>query len=198
MRITKAPEIRRQEMIGTAARLFEKNGISKTSMAQIARHLNVAKSLVYYYFDSKENLVAAVVDQLTSDLDVALDKITKDRQLDFHAKLKAILLFYFNAIQANPTILSLAPSDPGVFALLRDALSNIAFLHVHDIIRTGLDQKIIAIAHPEHMLKILIRGLGDLYIDGMRDPVIHATLIEQTLGLACGSLSDQPAITTGG
>ena len=36
MRITKDPEVRRQEIIDSAKALFEKKGIRKTSMSEIA------------------------------------------------------------------------------------------------------------------------------------------------------------------
>lgn len=38
------------------------------------------------------------------------------------------------------------------------------------------------------MLKVIIGGLGDLYIEGITDPEIHITLIEQLLGLKKGIL----------
>ncbi|MDW7656277.1 MAG: TetR/AcrR family transcriptional regulator [Bacillota bacterium] len=183
MRIMKDPEIRRQEIIAIATQLFEEKGVAKTSMSAIATHLRIAKGLVYYYFDSKNALVEAVLDQLTHNLNQSLADIVVREELGFHEKLKAILRLYFSAIQSHPALLSLAPADPGIFALLCDGLSTIAFKHVQVVLQNGLDQGLISIDYPDYMLKILIKGLGDLYIDGVNDPNIHATLIEQTLGL---------------
>lgn len=188
MRIMKDPETRRQEIITAATQLFEENGVAKTSMAAIATRLQIAKGLVYYYFDSKDALVEAVLEQLTQNLNRSLADIVAREALDFHDKLKSILRLYFGAIQSHPALLALAPTDPGIFALLCDGLSTIAFNHVQVVLQHGLSQGLIAIEYPDYMLKILIKGLGDLYIDGVHDPNIHATLIEQTLGLEKDSL----------
>ena len=56
MRITKKPEIRRQEILDAALVLFGKNGYEKTSMADIAKYMGVAQGLCYRYFPSKEAL----------------------------------------------------------------------------------------------------------------------------------------------
>jgi len=188
MRVIKDPQTRRREIIATATELFEEKGVGKTAMSDIAERLKIAKGLVYYYFDSKSGLVEAVLHQLTQSLSMSLAEIVVREELDFHAKLKAILRLYFHAIQSHPALLSLAPADPGVFALLCDGLSTIAFNHVQAVIQSGLSQGLLSIEYPDYMLKILIKGLGDLYIDGVHDATVHATLIEQTLGLTKNSL----------
>lgn len=188
MRVIKDPQTRRREIIAAATELFEEKGVGKTAMSDIARRLQIAKGLVYYYFDSKNALVEAVLHQLTQSLNQSLSEIIAREELGFHAKLKAVLSLYFHAIQSHPALLSLAPADPGVFALLCDGLSTIAFNHVQKVIQAGLSQGLLSIEYPDYMLKILIKGLGDLYIDGVHDASVHATLIEQTLGLAKDSL----------
>lgn len=62
-RITKAPEVRRQEILDTAIRLFYENGYEKTSITDIANAMHVAQGLCYRYFPSKEALFDAAVDQ---------------------------------------------------------------------------------------------------------------------------------------
>ena len=62
-RITKAPEVRRQEILDTAIRLFYENGYEKTSITDIANAMHVAQGLCYRYFPSKEAVFDAAVDQ---------------------------------------------------------------------------------------------------------------------------------------
>ena len=38
------------------------------------------------------------------------------------------------------------------------------------------------------MLRIMINGLGDLYVGGITDPAVHVVLIEQMLGMEKGKL----------
>lgn len=66
VRITKDPKERKQEIIDTAIRLFCQNGYENTSMAAIAKEINVAQGLCYKYFPSKENLFDVSLDQYAS------------------------------------------------------------------------------------------------------------------------------------
>lgn len=189
MRITKDPVIRRQEIIDTARELFEAHGISRTSMTDIASQIGVAKGLVYYYFSSKDLLVEEVIDQFIRRLDATLRQILLRDDLDFYGKLSAILVLYFQSFQGSPASIKFSPVVPGVFDLIRDRMSETALIHASDLLQQGKREELIRIEYPEYMLKILISGLGDLYIQGIRELPVHATLIEQTLGLAKGRLT---------
>ena len=46
-RITKEPEVRRQEILDTAMKLFYEKGYEKTSITDIAREMGVAPGLCY-------------------------------------------------------------------------------------------------------------------------------------------------------
>ena len=188
MRITKDPAVRRQEIVEQARVQFEAQGISKTSMNEIAAGVGVAKGLIYYYFPSKEHLVEEVISQFIQELDGSLSQIIQQSDLDFYAKLQAILELYFSAIRSHPTVMVFSPADPGVFSLIRERMSEIALRHAGVLLQQGRQQNLIQISYPEHMLRMLIRGLGDLYIEGVRQLPILVTLIEQTLGLEKGRL----------
>ena len=188
MRITKDPDLRRKEIIDSARELFQSKGIKSTSMNDIAENIGVAKGLIYYYFSSKEELLKAVLDEFIGDVDEALKNIA-DKNLDFYQKLSTILNIYFKSIQANQAILSYLPGDPEMFSLVRNRLSDLAMFYAKDLIELGIQLGILHIKYPDYLLKIIIRGLADIYIEGVTDPYIHATLIEQILGLKDGSLT---------
>lgn len=56
MRISKSPEVRKQEILDTAMRLFYEKGYEATSMADIAKEMQVVQGLCYRYFASKQAL----------------------------------------------------------------------------------------------------------------------------------------------
>ena len=188
MRITKDPDIRRQEIIDSARELFQSKGIKGTSMNDIAENIGVAKGLIYYYFSSKEELLKTVLDEFIKDVDEALKDIA-EKSLDFYRKLSTILNIYFKSIQANQDILSYLPGDPEMFSHVRNRLSDLAMLYAKDLIDLGIKLGILHIKYPDYLLKIIIRGLADIYIEGITEPYIHATLIEQILGLKDGSIT---------
>lgn len=63
MRVTKEPEVRRQEILDTALKLFGENGYEKTSITDIAKAIGVAQGLCYRYFPSKEALFDSAIEQ---------------------------------------------------------------------------------------------------------------------------------------
>ena len=66
MRITKEPEVRRQEILDAALQIFGEKGYEKTSIADIAKAIGVAQGLCYRYFPSKEALFDSVIEQYAS------------------------------------------------------------------------------------------------------------------------------------
>ncbi len=57
----------RERILQAAEELISEKGISRTTIAQIARRAEVADSLAYQYFKGKEDLVFAVADQRLED-----------------------------------------------------------------------------------------------------------------------------------
>lgn len=60
---TQAPEYeqRREDILDLAAKLFARKGFSESSMTELAAASSISKSLIYHYFDSKEDILYAVM-----------------------------------------------------------------------------------------------------------------------------------------
>ena len=67
-RVTKAPDVRRQELMDAAVRVFSAKGISKTTVSDITDAAGVAKGTFYLYFDSKEQLLGAMKERLVDEV----------------------------------------------------------------------------------------------------------------------------------
>ena len=78
MRITKEPEVRKQEILDTALKLFGENGYEKTSITDIAKAIGVAQGLCYRYFPSKEALFDSAIEQYADVLVEQLVGFEKD------------------------------------------------------------------------------------------------------------------------
>lgn len=57
---TKPPEIRREELMDAAQRLFLEKGFAATSVAEIVDAADVAKGTFYLYFQTKDDVLAAL------------------------------------------------------------------------------------------------------------------------------------------
>lgn len=66
-------QIRINEILDVAEKCFIQKGYHKTTISLIASEMKVAKGLLYYYFESKENLLEGL---LKRHADIALKKMT--------------------------------------------------------------------------------------------------------------------------
>ena len=85
-RIVKAPDERRSELIATAQQLFYKEGYEHTSVSSIVKEIDVAQGTFYYYFDSKQAILEAVVEELVAQSVVLMQATIADQTLDAIAK----------------------------------------------------------------------------------------------------------------
>ncbi|MDA1761731.1 TetR/AcrR family transcriptional regulator [Bacillus cereus] len=60
-RISKEPDVRRQELMDIGFELYMKNGMGGFSIKDVVNRADVATGLFYYYFKSKENFVDEVL-----------------------------------------------------------------------------------------------------------------------------------------
>lgn len=67
VRTVKTPEVRRAEILQAASELFQEIGYESTSVDSIVRSAGIAKGTFYYYFKSKDEVLAALAQQLCRD-----------------------------------------------------------------------------------------------------------------------------------
>lgn len=93
---------KRERLIESATKLFHQAGFKDTSIADIAEDSGVPLGNVYYYFKTKEDLVAAVIEQRTENIKEEArrwDKIPDPRQrliklLDLQLSMKNSIAKY--------------------------------------------------------------------------------------------------------
>ena len=90
VRITKDPEERRIEIIKAALTLFIKKGFSKTTVSEIVESINVAQGTFYYYFDSKEKVLEAIVEVYVDRIKNSIQPIMQNSNLNALQKLEQI------------------------------------------------------------------------------------------------------------
>ena len=56
------------EIMLAARTLFERRGVGKTTVKDIAAEANVTRELVYYYFETKQAVIDAVIDEYVDSL----------------------------------------------------------------------------------------------------------------------------------
>ncbi|MGL5437668.1 MAG: TetR/AcrR family transcriptional regulator [Lachnospiraceae bacterium] len=97
-RVSKDPEERRAEIITAARYLFDKNGIEKTRVSDIVKHIGVAQGVFYYYFRSKDEIVEVVTEEVIKELKTEIHAVTERKEADFFRKLSDMIELYFSLI----------------------------------------------------------------------------------------------------
>lgn len=87
MRIVKAHDERKNEIIDTAQNLFMTKGYSACSVAEIIDAIGIAKGTFYHYFKSKEEVLDAIVDKGTDMIVSRIYKVLRDDSLTYIEKI---------------------------------------------------------------------------------------------------------------
>ncbi|EQF25589.1 bacterial regulatory s, tetR family protein [Clostridioides difficile CD160] len=136
-RITKEPSERKQEILDTAIKLFYENGYEKTSITDIAKHMNVAQGLCYRYFPSKESLFDSAIDYyaqtLVDKMSVIIDNTDKT--------LKQI-------IEEVPTFIDIETDDNHYYKVCHGEKSK----KIHDQLSLKICEKLIPIVKKQLQL----------------------------------------------
>src|SRR3954471_18714428 len=73
-RRSRAPRRRQQEILEAAARVFHEKGYESTSIQDIADAVGILKGSLYYYIDSKEDLLYEILEGIHAE---ALESVRK-------------------------------------------------------------------------------------------------------------------------
>jgi len=196
-RVSKEPEIRKQEIIDAAQELFFNQGFGETSIGDIARGVGVTQGLVYYYFKSKDEILDAVVDQFATQYYSGLSTIANAPGMDAAAKLNAVL----------EMMLTISPGREKIFDYVHDKRNELVHVRVEQmvfekiigvfvgIVEQGRIERVFVVDYPHATVTILISGLqqylrgmsrfSDTYEERVR---IGLQVLEKGLGAAEGSI----------
>jgi AcrR family transcriptional regulator len=84
-------ELVREELITKAAEVFEKRGFAQTRIGDIAQALSLSRSSLYHYFRSKEEILAALVEEHTIDAAAGLERLVAPPELSATDRLRIAL-----------------------------------------------------------------------------------------------------------
>jgi len=125
-------ELRREQILEVALELFASHGFHPTSIGLIAEKAGISKGLMYNYFESKEELVLAIIEKgrsrLMESFDANRDGILTSDEFLFHINENFELLskylpywkLYF-AILMQPSVYRMAREKSSIH-LLRQRL----------------------------------------------------------------------------
>ncbi|MBG9530025.1 TetR family transcriptional regulator [Bacillus thuringiensis] len=98
-RISKEPDVRRQELMDIGFELYMKNGMKGFGIKDVVNHAGVATGLFYYYFKSKENFVDEVLnDCIVKNMEL-IEEILVSNERSVMQKMKDSLDIFWTFIE---------------------------------------------------------------------------------------------------
>ena len=201
MRIVKEPELRKNEILDAAEKLFAAKGFEKATVIDILNATGIAKGTFYYYFKSKEEVLDAIIRRRN---DAGLERakaIASDPHLSPVQKILAVIMAQkpqtpaeeeFNPVLHEP---SNALFHQKVLTGCVISLSPV----LADIVKEGIEQGIFSTAYPSESVEILLTSgliiFDDAYFPWNREeqasrmPAFLCAM-ERILGAKEGSFSE--------
>jgi AcrR family transcriptional regulator len=90
---------KRELILDTALEVFATHGFHGSSISMIAKHAGIAKGLMYNYFDSKEELLKAILNKGVQDILKVFSKVVNQEITP--DIFKQILELYFSQLREN-------------------------------------------------------------------------------------------------
>lgn len=199
IRVVKKPEVRWQEIVSIARGLFLEKGYEKTTLQDVMNKAKIAKGTVYHYFNSKEALLEAVVENMADEYIASLRAVLDKTKGDARLRMKAL----FNASnvkdQQGEKIAQLheAGNIELHTRLLALTLTKMGPLYA-DVIRQGCEEGIFKNENPLETAEILLAGIQFMTDSGfypwkkedlLRRSKAIPVLVEVQLGAAKGSFN---------
>ena len=100
----------KNEIIESARKLFSRFGLKKTTMDEIAAACGKAKSTLYHYYKSKEEVFGDVILTEMTELRKQVETSVK-QQISLREKFKAYFFTYHKGAMNNENLLSIIKKD---------------------------------------------------------------------------------------
>ena len=197
----KKGERRKQELLKIAYRMFIEKGDEYTSIDEIIAKAGIAKGTYYYYFESKEATLEAVIEMMIEE-EVGRAKAVLETSLPVPQKLVSV-------------IYSLRPAqDEQVIAKALDVTENIVMHEkvnrriveeavplLTEVVKEGISQGIFECTNIEERVRMLLIISQHIFDDGIftdRDVEVYIDVVEKTLGAKGGTMSFIAELISGG
>lgn len=210
-RITKAPDVRRSELIATAQHLFYTKGYERTSVSDIVKAVGVAKGTFYYYFETKMAVLEALIEDINAQSVAILREIVADDSLSaldkWHKAFQTTAAWKTDHKEELMTVIRVMfkPENIMLNQKITTEAVRVAAPEIAKIIAQGVKEGVFDTQYPEESAKIaytIMQSVSTFFADLVLHPDQYdnrselvrrkmeavQTAVERVLGAPSGSL----------
>ena len=200
MRVVKNSATRKAEILFAAYQLFLAKGYENTSVMDIIEKVNIAKGTLYHHFQSKEEILDAVITLMLDHITEEVRAITTSCSLDANAKLKRILQETNEELAENEALIADVhhrENEKIHFRALNAMVKKLSPV-LADLIAQGVKEDIFRTEHPLACAEFLLTGHQYLFDSGFvqwsaeeyqKRACAVSALFERVLGAKPGSMA---------
>jgi TetR/AcrR family transcriptional regulator, fatty acid metabolism regulator protein len=175
---------RRAELISAASGVFAERGVANTTVSDIVRSAGVAQGTFYLYFDSKEDVVLAVVHRIGDDMLAGIESAVSASGTTAVEKLLGLrdVLVSFDE---DPEAIELAefmhrPENQAVHARLAENLTPRLIPLVESIVRQGVSEGVFDVPDAHAAAWFVLAGLQSAELSGTATTDMPAAIAAAT------------------
>lgn len=188
----KKGERRKQDLLNIAYRMFIEKGYENTSVDDIIIEAGIAKGTYYYYFESKEATLEAVIEMMIEKAE-NIAKAALMNPVPIPQKLASVV-YAFQPNKDEIVITDVLERKENI--VMHDKIGKkiveVAVPILSDIVREGIAQGIFACTNVEERVKILLimsQNMFDYGAYSNKDIEVYVDMLEKSLGAKEGTMS---------
>jgi AcrR family transcriptional regulator len=172
-RIVKTPNVRRDEILLSARKLIFTKGYEQMTIQDILNDLSIAKGTIYHYFESKQALLEAFIQQIQQETEKPFLPILNDPQKNAIEKLQGFFdvldTLRSSNIEAVVKLARIWYRDDNT--VVREKVNAAVIKHraplLNQIVRQGLAEGVFTSSYPDQSGEIilaLLQAMGNTHI----------------------------------
>lgn len=188
----KKGERRKQDLLNIAYRMFIEKGYENTSVDDIIAEAGIAKGTYYYYFESKEATLEAVIEMMIEKAE-NIAKTALTNPVPIPQKLASVV-YAFRPNKDEIVITDVLERKENI--VMHDKIGKkiveVAVPILSDIVREGIAQGIFACTNVEERVKMLLimsQNMFDYGAYSNKDIEVYVDMLEKSLGAKEGIMS---------
>lgn len=188
----KKGERRKQDLLNIAYRMFIEKGYENTSVDDIIIEAGIAKGTYYYYFESKEATLEAVIEMMIEKAE-NIAKAALMNPVPIPQKLASVV-YAFQPNKDEIVITDVLKRKENI--VMHDKIGKkiveVAVPILSDIVKEGIAQGIFACTNVEERVKMLLimsQNMFDYGAYSNKDIEVYVDMLEKSLGAKEGTMS---------
>lgn len=200
MRVTKQPDERRNEILDAAELLFTTKGYAATTVNDILEQVGIAKGTFYYYFQSKEEVMEAVVMRFIGNGVKAAEVVAADASLKAPEKILQIIMVLNPAGDKKEQMIEELHQIKNAEMHQKSLVETILQLTpvLTSVTEEGVEEGIFHTSYPKETIEFLLASSQFLFDEGifqweqeelLRKATAFTNIMETTLGAEKGTFT---------